>query len=188
VFVGYSPTQKGYRCWCPSEHHFFVSMDVSFREHEPYYGRSSDNEIIPFSPEVRQEGESNSGGILGGPILVSTSGASNHDHPSPSQGEENNNSHDRDIQNDVPSEDIESTMHEESGTNTESPLPLAPSSTFEQGENQLSTQPLHPNDLPIALRKSIRTTDIPAHLKDYVVGYKYDIANFVSYTKCNPTF
>jgi hypothetical protein len=69
VFVGYSPTQKGYRCWCPSEHHFFVSMDVSFREHEPYYGQSSDNEITPFSPEVRQEGESNSEGILVVPFL-----------------------------------------------------------------------------------------------------------------------
>jgi hypothetical protein len=79
-------------------------------------------------------------------------------------------------------------MHEESGTNTESPLPSAPSSTFEQGENQLSTPPLHPNDLPIALRKSTRTTDIPAHLKDYVVGYKHDIANFVSYRKCKSAF
>ena len=37
IFVGYSPTQKGYRCWSPSERRFFVSMDVTFRETEPYY-------------------------------------------------------------------------------------------------------------------------------------------------------
>jgi hypothetical protein len=28
--MGYSPTQKGYRCWSPSEKRFFVSMDVAF--------------------------------------------------------------------------------------------------------------------------------------------------------------
>ena len=35
VFMGYSPSKKGYRCWCPSEHRFFVRMDVTFRENEP---------------------------------------------------------------------------------------------------------------------------------------------------------
>lgn len=37
IFVGYSPTQKGYRCWSPSEKRFFVSMDVTFNEKEPFY-------------------------------------------------------------------------------------------------------------------------------------------------------
>jgi hypothetical protein len=41
IFVGYSPTQKGYKCWCPSEKRFFVSMDVTFQETVPFY---------PFSP------------------------------------------------------------------------------------------------------------------------------------------
>ena len=37
IFVGYSPTQKGYRCWCPAERRFSVSMDVTFRENESFY-------------------------------------------------------------------------------------------------------------------------------------------------------
>jgi hypothetical protein len=37
VFVGYSATQKGYVCWSPIERRLFVSMDVTFRELEPYY-------------------------------------------------------------------------------------------------------------------------------------------------------
>lgn len=45
VFVGYSPTQNGYRCWYPSERRFFVSMDVTFREYESYYEPSNDTGI-----------------------------------------------------------------------------------------------------------------------------------------------
>jgi hypothetical protein len=36
VFVGYSPTKKCYRCWCLSEHRFFTSMDVTFREYDQH--------------------------------------------------------------------------------------------------------------------------------------------------------
>ena len=37
IFVGYSPTQKGYQCWSPTEKKFFMSMDVTFHEKEPFY-------------------------------------------------------------------------------------------------------------------------------------------------------
>jgi hypothetical protein len=37
IFVRYSPTQKGYRCWSPAKRKFFVSMDVTFHEKEPFY-------------------------------------------------------------------------------------------------------------------------------------------------------
>lgn len=32
VFLGYSPTQKGYKCFDPNKNHFFVTMDVTFFE------------------------------------------------------------------------------------------------------------------------------------------------------------
>jgi hypothetical protein len=42
IFVGYSSNQKGYKCWCPTERCLFVSMDVTFRESEPYCGEKTD--------------------------------------------------------------------------------------------------------------------------------------------------
>ena len=48
IFVGYSSKQKGYKCWCPSERRMFVSMDVVFREHEPFYGEPTDlTDVFP---------------------------------------------------------------------------------------------------------------------------------------------
>lgn len=41
IFVGYSSSQKGYKCWYPTERRLFVSMDVTFRESEPYYGEKT---------------------------------------------------------------------------------------------------------------------------------------------------
>jgi hypothetical protein len=42
IFVGYSLGQKGYKCWRPSKHRIFVSMDVTFRESVPFYGERTD--------------------------------------------------------------------------------------------------------------------------------------------------
>jgi len=42
IFVGYSSTQKGYKCWDPIGKRLFVSMDVTFRESEPYYTQPGD--------------------------------------------------------------------------------------------------------------------------------------------------
>jgi hypothetical protein len=50
IFVGYSGKKKGYKCWCPSERRMFVSMDVVFREHEPFYGEPTDlTNVFPDS-------------------------------------------------------------------------------------------------------------------------------------------
>jgi len=187
VFVGYSSTKKGYCCWCPSEHRFFISMDVTFREYEPYYEPTNDTGITLSPPEGQQEGESS--------VLVHPSVGSYWNNSVHSQGEEINNDNESggnnschgDIQGTLHFQNIESLMHKDPGTNSHSLSPNPPSSTLERGDNQLSTQPPPENDLPIALRKSTRSSNIPACFKDYV-GYKHDISNFISYKCCSPSF
>ena len=41
IFLGYSPTQKGYKCYCPTSKQFYVSCDVTFLENEPFYSNAS---------------------------------------------------------------------------------------------------------------------------------------------------
>ena len=41
IFVGYSPTTKGYKCFNPSTKKLHVSMDVTFLEHQPFFQKNS---------------------------------------------------------------------------------------------------------------------------------------------------
>jgi hypothetical protein len=51
IFVGYSSTQKGYKCWDLVGRKLFVSMDVTFREFEPYTKKGDlDQFLEEFSP------------------------------------------------------------------------------------------------------------------------------------------
>ena len=83
---------------------FFVSMDVTFHEHESYYPWSANDTRIALSPpEVGQEGENTSGGTLISPVLVPTLGVSPLDSHICRQGEQqdcdnNNNSGHGDMQ------------------------------------------------------------------------------------------
>ena len=47
VFVGYHPFQKGYRCYHPTTQNFYVSMDVTFSEHEMFYAPSILHSHLP---------------------------------------------------------------------------------------------------------------------------------------------
>ena len=40
IFLGYSPTQKGYKCYSPTNKRFYTIMDVSFFEHVFFYPKS----------------------------------------------------------------------------------------------------------------------------------------------------
>ncbi|KAG6696818.1 hypothetical protein I3842_09G168100 [Carya illinoinensis] len=40
IFLGYSPTQKGYKCYSPVTKQFYHSMDVTFFEQQPYFPKS----------------------------------------------------------------------------------------------------------------------------------------------------
>ncbi|KAK8928288.1 hypothetical protein KSP39_PZI017463 [Platanthera zijinensis] len=44
VFIGYSPTQKGYKCYHPPTRRTLVSADVTFRDSTPYYAPSLQGE------------------------------------------------------------------------------------------------------------------------------------------------
>jgi hypothetical protein len=41
VFVGYSREKRGYRCFDPMKKRMYESMDVTFRESEPYFSSAS---------------------------------------------------------------------------------------------------------------------------------------------------
>ena len=64
IFVGYSSTQKGYKCWDPVGRKLFVSMDVTFREFEPCYTKKGDleyflEEFSSVNASDSREGENN---------------------------------------------------------------------------------------------------------------------------------
>ena len=41
VFLGYSSTQKDYKCYNPSTKNFYISTDVTFIEKKPFFPKSS---------------------------------------------------------------------------------------------------------------------------------------------------
>jgi hypothetical protein len=66
IFVGYSCIQKGYKCWDPIGKRLLVSMDVTFREEDPYYTKKVDpyqilEDFSPIDGGDRREGEDDSG-------------------------------------------------------------------------------------------------------------------------------
>ena len=66
IFMGYASTQKGYKCWDPIGRRLFVSMDVIFREEEPYYTKKGDldqflEDFSLVNGSDRREGEDDGG-------------------------------------------------------------------------------------------------------------------------------
>ena len=51
VFIGYSSTQKGYRCYHPPSRRFFTSADVVFNEDKFYFVQELISEPVPMEEE-----------------------------------------------------------------------------------------------------------------------------------------
>ena len=51
IFLGYSQLQKGYRCYSPQTHRYFLSVDVTFFEDSPFFSSSESlpvTEVLPL--------------------------------------------------------------------------------------------------------------------------------------------
>jgi len=55
IFIGYSSTQKGYKCFHPPSKRFFLSTDVSFEEENSYFSDSYPRGEIEFLEEMNRE-------------------------------------------------------------------------------------------------------------------------------------
>ena len=122
---------------------------MTFREHESYYGLTSDTGIALSPPEVQQEGEGDNEGSPLSPILVATSDVLPTLDNVQNQGEDPNSDgcnhgsghgyiQDATGNSSLPSQDGELHRHEDPGTNNNPSSPVAPISTTRQSDNQLS--------------------------------------------------
>ena len=51
IFLGYTRLQKGYRCYSPQTHRYFISADVTFFEDSPFFSSSESlpvTEVLPL--------------------------------------------------------------------------------------------------------------------------------------------
>ena len=64
IFLGYYPTQKGYKCYHPQLRKYFTSMEVSFFENQPYNTQNSLQEENREEENFQEVSQEEIGGIL----------------------------------------------------------------------------------------------------------------------------
>ena len=50
IFLGYSRLQKGYRCYSPQTHQYFLSADVTFFDDSPFFSSSESLPVTKVLP------------------------------------------------------------------------------------------------------------------------------------------
>ena len=64
VFVGYSNTQKGYKCYYPTDRKIIISRDVTFNELKKFYFHNKDTDFLPLTGQESGQSTSSDGMIL----------------------------------------------------------------------------------------------------------------------------
>ena len=64
VFVGYSNTQKGYKCYYPTARKIIISRDVTFNELKKFYFHNKDTDFLPLTGQESGQFTSSDGMIL----------------------------------------------------------------------------------------------------------------------------
>ena len=211
IFVGYSSMQKGYKCWSPSERRLFVSMDVTFRESEPFYGEKTDlSFMFEFnsveSDEARLEGEHN--GVTNIPTMKNLktmeaviSGSSSQPRMEAETGESNPTPCEDNFVSDIRYKGplkvytrrkkiVEEQLEEQPQMleqREEQPQVMEADQSNEAGGEYVDPS----INLPIALRKEVRSKAGKPRVR---YGFEddnedeNDIANYVSYESVSPTY
>lgn len=198
IFIGYPAGQRGYKCWSPAEQRRFVSMDVTFREAEPFYGEKTDLSALfeDLDPskciEDCQEGENTSNAreeeqqrtpIVGSiPVDVEEIELPNAERwPRPNQ--ENNlqvyTRRKRSMEEQVRgSKEKEISFKGEQHEKNQEP-------EISFGGGQTSDDTSTSMDLPVALRKETRGAGREPPDR---YGFKHDISNYVSYEALSSSY
>jgi Integrase core domain len=194
VFVGYSTTHNGYVCWSPIERRLFVSMDVTFRELEPYY---STQVASPFGDSLdtggmRREGEDDSSSerrlVSVGDIpcpLVESVVVPDHERTEPENGGTQ-------AQGELRVYTRRRKQNEEAVPTVPlvpSPLslppltPETPTPSTSDSEYIGDMIPLSPPPTPLSIRRTSRSN---ARVLPDRYGFPHNIAQFVSYSNISP--
>jgi hypothetical protein len=203
IFVGYSPTKKGYRCWSPAERKFFVSMDVTFHEKEPFYSFKQNGSDTCSKGENLIKESNNKGSAMIPIVDIIRSENETEGENTANTSEEGENTFIPEVyenisgQHGVETNDGEGVSLDIGEGATSQPqvleeAPISEDMAHDEGgdegiETHLPSSSTEVIDEPIALRKRKRIVDVPARLKD-CVGYKHDLAKVVSYDRCSSLF
>ncbi|KAJ3668810.1 hypothetical protein LUZ61_022792 [Rhynchospora tenuis] len=199
IFVGYSATQKGYVCWSPVEKRLFVSMDVHFREFEPYYTMEVTSPFgdLSESASIRQEGENGVRIEKVGPtpLLIPTSVEEQENEEEEEQKDEEEEEDHENVRTQTRGELRVYTRRPKEGPMNAPTIPLVPSPlsrstptletptpTDHSSDSESETgdmNPLSSSYTPITLRRTSRSN--AGHPPDRY-GFPHDIAQFVSYS------
>lgn len=181
IFLGFSPTQKGYKCFDPKSGKYYVSMDVTFFEKQPFFEKNSipgeNDSEISFWEQISLPKSVENSSVE--PIISVT-------NPRISQPI-NSQPRETQVENNLePPTELRVYSRRRTQPSNIPPAPevgQSSDSTEVQGTTSLSPTSL-PNlepsiefFEPIAIRKGVRSCTT-----------KHPISNFVSYHKLSPDF